>query len=655
VTRNDLVRLLDDIRDVRLAVLGDLCLDVYWFLDASASETSVETGLSTRPVRTQRYALGGAGNVVTNLLAMGVQRVQAFGVVGDDPFGVELVRLLSGAGADTAGVCRQAAGWSTHVYVKPYLGDAEESRLDFGNFNDLDATVADDLAGRLEAALPGLDLVIVNEQVVRGVHASTPFAQALQRLIRQHPAIPFLLDSRHACDRYDGAIRKLNDHEALRLEGAERPPEALVTLDEARRAVAALHNRWGRPVFVTRGPRGCLVGDAAGVQEVPGLQILGRTDAVGAGDSFLAGVAAALAAGRRALDAAAFGNFAAGVTVQKLFQTGTASPAEILAIGASPDYAYRPELADDPRQAHWVEGTEFERVTDGPSRRIAHAIFDHDGTISALRQGWEGVMEPMMVRAILGPRYGDAGESLYLRVVGRVREYIDRTTGIQTLVQMQGLAGMVREFGCVPAGDVLDPAGYKRIYNEALLALVRERGEKLRRGELAVADLTIKGAVPFLRALRAAGVTLYLASGTDREDVAAEARALGYDDCFEGRVYGAVGDVTQEAKRLVLERILREIGAERMADVAAFGDGPVEIRETHRFGGLAVGVASDEVRRYGLNPSKRSRLIRAGADLIIPDFSQAGALLALLGLASPAAGRVTRRRQPRRAARPRGS
>jgi hypothetical protein len=61
-----------------------------------------------------------------------------------------------------------------------------------------------------------------------------------------------------------------------------------------------------------------------------------------------------------------------------------------------------------------------------------------------------------------------------------------------------------------------------------------------------------------------------------------------------------------------------------------FGDGPVELREARKRHGAAVGVASDEVRRYGLHAGKRARLIMAGAHLVIPDFSQAGRLLALM-------------------------
>jgi len=266
--------------------------------------------------------------------------------------------------------------------------------------------------------------------------------------------------------------------------------------------------------------------------------------------------------------------------------------------------------------------------------RIKHVVFDHDGTISVLRQGWEAVMEPMMVRAILGSSYMTADESLYRRVVVRVRDYIDKSAGVQTIVQMQALVEMVCEYGCVPPDQVLDELGYKAIYNKALLEVVRERLEKLRRGELEISDLTLKGAVGVLHMLRRRGVTLYLASGTDRQDVIAEAAALGYADLFEGRIYGSLGDVRKYSKKMVIDRILTE---NKLAgpELACIGDGPVELRETRKRGGIAVGVASDEVRRYGLNRQKRSRLIKAGADLIVPDFSQAEQLLEFLFGAKP--------------------
>jgi bifunctional ADP-heptose synthase (sugar kinase/adenylyltransferase)/phosphoglycolate phosphatase-like HAD superfamily hydrolase len=631
----ELSEILAAARGLRVAVLGDFCLDAYWALDDSCAEKSLETGLVTRAVSRQRYTPGAAGNVVMNLRALGVGRVDAFGVIGADPFGQELRARLGPADHDTDGLVCQATDWETHVYIKPCRGEREESRIDLGVSNRLADATADMLLGHLESRLADYHAVIINEQIACGIHHSARFRTALAALVARHPRTLFLLDGRHCNDAYRGTIRKLNDHEALRLCGTEREANEPVLRSEAQAASETLYARWNTPVFITRGARGCLLCGPEGVQEVPGLQIVGRLDTVGAGDSMLAGLAVGLAAGRDALAAATLGNFVAGVTVQKLHETGTATPGEVQTIGSDPDYVYRPELADDPRQANLMRDTEIEVITAAPSGLApTHAIFDHDGTLSTLREGWEAVMEPVMVQAILGPRASEADEALSRRVVARVREFIDQTTGIQTLTQMEGLVAMVREFGCVADAEVLDAGGYKRMYLAALMNRVRLREARLRRGELAVADLTIKGAVDFIRALHAAGVQLHLASGTDHADVEAEARAMGYAGLFEGRIHGAVDGLRTEAKKRVIERILADIGDAGRARVIAFGDGPIEIRETHKAGGYAVGVASDELRRFGLNASKRTRLIRAGADLIIPDFSQGPRLLALLGIAT---------------------
>jgi len=632
MTGDELNKLLGVLPELGIGVIGDFCLDAYWTLDMSVSERSVETGMPTRPIRRQTYSLGGAGNVVSNLAAMGVGQVSVFGVVGDDPFGWDMRRLLEKARADTGGLLVQRESWDTPVYIKPILDKKEDSRLDFGNFNVLAADMARKLVKQLEKTLAGLQVLIINQQLQRGIHIPE-LREALNTLIARHPKLVVVADCRHIAGTYAPCVNKINACEAARLCGELCEPEQIVPLERSLEHMHSLFRKWRRPVLVTRGARGCIVEDAGGHAVIHGLHIVGRTDPVGAGDSMVAGVAAAMAAGRTATDAAEFGNFTAGVTVQKLFQTGTATPDEILAIGASPDYIYRPELADDPRGAQHVAGSDVEVVEPFTvTGRITHAIFDHDGTISTLREGWEQVMEPMMVRAILGPRYESVDEGNYARVVSRVRDYIDKTTGVQTLEQMQGLVGMVREFEFVPADEVKDAAGYKRIYTDALLGIVRDRLRRLRGGERDVGDYTVKGSVAFLRKLHAAGVKLHLASGTDREDVVREAEALGYAGLFEGRIYGAVGDIRKEAKRIVLERILGDIGCGNVTRLATFGDGPVEIRETRKRGGLAFGVASDELRRFGLNAAKRRRLICAGAHYVAPDFAQVDAVLGVLGI-----------------------
>lgn len=623
--------IFEKIKNARIGIIGDFCLDVYWEVDRSKSEISVETKLATTPVKTQNFNLGGAGNVAANLRAMGVGEIHVFGVVANDPFGYQMKTLMKSLSIKCEGLVEQNGGWNTHSYIKPISNGVEECRIDFGNFNRLSAASVDALIKNISDKMVKLDVVIINQQVAMGIHNSTMFRKELQRLITENPGKIFLLDSRDAGDSYRETIRKMNSFEALTLCGTKCEPQAVIAEDDAKLAGLKLHRKYGKTIFVTRGDRGCLVIDRGKVASIPGLHIVDNIDTVGAGDSMLAGIAAAIAGGKDPVTAAKFGNLVAGVTVQKLCQTGTASPDEIRKMGSDTDYVFLPEKADSLRTAKYFRKTEIEIVGEAVHvDRISNAIFDHDGTISVLREGWEKIMEPMMMKAILGPEYLKAAESDYNRVLDRSKKFIDGTTGIQTLIQMQGLVKLVREFGFVPEKDILDEFGYKEIYNKDLLELVKGRIDKLKKGELCLEDYVMKGVVPFLKRLFDAGVTLYLASGSDEGDVIAEAKELGYADLFGGRIYGSVGDVTKEAKKIVMDRIVADIGAKNAKQIVTFGDGPVEIREINKRGGLAIGVASDEVRRFGLNLKKRSRLIRAGADIIIPDFSQSDALCGIL-------------------------
>jgi rfaE bifunctional protein kinase chain/domain len=626
----DLAHLLERLAAVRIAVLGDICLDAYLLLDPERSEISLETGLPTRAVREQRYTLGGGGNVAANCAAIGVGAVYVVGVVGRDHYALTLRAALEQRGIRHEGLLTQETEWSTHVFTKMFLDGAEHERLDFGNYNCLSPATCDALLARIETFLPELDVVIINQQVPWGVH-SPRLRDGLVDLLGRHPRMLFVTDSRQYNQVYERTIHKLNEREALDLCGlpASVPGEAA---DRARRAGVELARRWGQPVVLTRGKDGCLVIDGQNVQEIPGMHILSPVDSVGAGDSFLAGLCAALGAGAPLDVAAQLGNYVAAVTVTRLQATGTATPEEVLAVGSNPDFRRRPDLAADPRKARRVQGTDIEVVESPPATlRLVHAVFDHDGTLSTLRQGWERIMEPMMVRAVLGDRFGAVEPGRLARVRELVQAYVDRTTGVQTLAQMRGLVDLVREHGAVPPEEILDEHGYKEIYNREILELVQARLDQLRSGRLDRTDLTVKGAAGFLRVLADRGVTLWLASGTDQGDAEAEARALGYGDLFRGRIYGAVGDLSTEPKRVVLKRILGEIG-DVPASVVTFGDGPVELRETVKAGGYAVGVACDEIRRWGWDLRKRRRLIEAGAGLVIPDFSVASPLLDLLGL-----------------------
>jgi rfaE bifunctional protein kinase chain/domain len=434
-----LQRLLERIPQATVAVFGDFCVDAYWTLGRDEAELSIETGLRVKRVRTQRYSLGGAGSVLANLTAIGVGKTRPVGVIGKDLFGQKLRAMLSDCGAELDGLLADDL-WQTMVYAKPYIGEEEQSRIDFGAFNTLSAGMRDALLSKLREATLDCDAVILNQQVPGGM-SSPEIIDQINEIVEDHPEKCFLVDARHHPEKYKGAVLKLNMSEAARLLGESQ--ERLTTDACAKDFAVRIHRRNSMPVFLTRGELGLAVAARGDVTLIPGLQVIERTDAVGAGDAVIAALAASLAVQASPVEAATLANIAAMVTVKKLRTTGTASAKEILAAAREPDYVFRPEFADSHCKAKYLPGTEIE-VVDEPSTDldIRHCIFDHDGTLSTLREGWEQIMEPMMARAILGRSYDTVDQPTRERIHELVREFIDRTTGIQTLVQMKALAGL---------------------------------------------------------------------------------------------------------------------------------------------------------------------------------------------------------------------
>ncbi len=265
-----------------------------------------------------------------------------------------------------------------------------------------------------------------------------------------------------------------------------------------------------------------------------------------------------------------------------------------------------------------LPGTQIEVLREITRGRIRHVLFDFDGTISLLREGWQGIMAPLCAEMICG------GQPPTPEIEAAVQEMIEETTGIQTIFQMERLAEMVRHYGRVPEAEVLDAPGYKAIYNERLLVPVRARLAQLARGERTAEDFRVRGVVRFIERTRDAGATLYVFSGTDRDDVRNEARQLGVDHYF-AEIWGALPSVEAYSK----EKVIREIMAAHDlhgTEVLAIGDGPVELRNVKDAGGIAVGVCSDEATGHGWNEAKRPRLTKAGADVLVPDFGEGDAL-----------------------------
>lgn len=336
ITRSRLSELLERVPHMRIAVVGDFFLDKYLVVDPALAEVSLETGLEARQVVEVRCSPGAAGTVMNSLSALGVGRLAAVGVIGDDGEGYELRRGLERCRVNTESLLSVSDRF-TPTYTKPLRRDGaaevEMERLDIKNRTPLPADLEDmvvDSVRRL-ALVEGFDAIMAADQVQeRNCGAVTDrVREAIQTAAHESRSL-FFADSRVRISLFRDVIVKPNGLEAARAMGStidESPgPEA------AAKFGMALAGRNGRPVFITLGAEGIMACTAQTSVRVPALPLRGPTDIVGAGDSASAGIVCALCAGATLEEAACVGNLCASVTIHKLGTTGVASPQELLAL-----------------------------------------------------------------------------------------------------------------------------------------------------------------------------------------------------------------------------------------------------------------------------------------------------------------------------------
>ncbi len=253
--------------------------------------------------------------------------------------------------------------------------------------------------------------------------------------------------------------------------------------------------------------------------------------------------------------------------------------------------------------------------------RARVALFDFDGTVSLIRSGWVEVMVPMMVEILVELKTGEREADLR----ELVEDFVARLTGEQTIYQMIELARQVELRGGTPR----KPLEYKHDYNNRLMAKIRHRREALRQGKIPPDEYLVPGTRAFLTALRERGLKLYCASGTDQDYTREEARLLGLEDFFGGRIYGALDDYKSFSKEILIRQMVSNMEF-CWEELLGFGDGYVEIKNVKDAGGVAVGVATDEPACRSVDRWKRERLVGVGADFIVPNFLDRDELLRVL-------------------------
>jgi rfaE bifunctional protein kinase chain/domain len=317
----------------KIGVIGDLALDAYWYADMTRSLLSRETPHFPRPVVRETLSLGAGANVALNLKMLGTGEVVVFSVLGEDWRQASITKLMISSGIATEQLIVSPERITT-AYVKPILNgydsQQEDSRLDFENDQPLSHSLEDRLINCVQRYLPSLDALVIADQFeVNGI-ITDRVRGALNSLAREHTEKIIVVDSRRHINLFQSMILKPNWTEAV---SAIRPDCDISTIkrEQLVQIGKELSIKTACPTFITLSEDGVLVCAEGAHRHLPAAPAQPPLDPVGAGDAFIATLTATLAVGATPWEAGAFANLAAAIVVEKLNQTGTVSPDEIIA------------------------------------------------------------------------------------------------------------------------------------------------------------------------------------------------------------------------------------------------------------------------------------------------------------------------------------
>jgi|YelNatPaOPRAMG01_1025707.scaffolds.fasta_scaffold02122_12 D-beta-D-heptose 7-phosphate kinase/D-beta-D-heptose 1-phosphate adenosyltransferase len=328
MTRDQLQQILNRFSQQTILVVGDVMLD--HFLWGKVSRISPEAPVPVVEVTRESYFPGGAANVARNLRALGAH-VQVFGVLGDDSAGSELRALLDQQGVETTGLLVDPTRPTT-VKTRIVAHHQQIVRFDKERTAPISPALAEELLARFTATLADADAVIF-EDYAKGV-MNQPLLDTMHRRARRRGTITTAdPNSRHPLQfRRLTAItpNRLEAFAAAGLPFAE-PAEDVLRDEPLLAAGRKLLNQWRTEnLLITLGEHGmCLFRAGERPHHIPTVaqEVF---DVSGAGDTVIATLTVALAAGARPVEAAEISNHAAGVVVGKV-GTATCSTAELTA------------------------------------------------------------------------------------------------------------------------------------------------------------------------------------------------------------------------------------------------------------------------------------------------------------------------------------
>ena len=330
LSESRLLDILTRINNVRIGIIGDGALDVYWEADMTRSELSRETPHFSLPVVKERYSGGGGANVATNLSVLNPASVTMITMIGKDWRGDLFIKTLkeNNVNTDYLVISKDRL---TPAYCKPIRRgisgiEYEDPRLDFQNYSVLTPAEEKEIISNLEKMSREVDIIAVADQLLFGT-----ITENVRKKLHEisEAGIPVVVDSRDRVGLFSGVIVKPNETEACRVIDPSINP-LKITDEIIHKAAKEIHTRNNRPAIITLGSRGALWIENGIITNIPTTAEEPPIDICGAGDTFISALVCAFAAGASGTEAISIANLASGVTVKKMGITGTATREEII-------------------------------------------------------------------------------------------------------------------------------------------------------------------------------------------------------------------------------------------------------------------------------------------------------------------------------------
>ncbi|HYB95894.1 MAG TPA: D-glycero-beta-D-manno-heptose-7-phosphate kinase [Vicinamibacterales bacterium] len=314
--------LIDKFATRTITVVGDVMLDR--FLIGRVGRISPEAPVPVVVFDHEECRLGGAANVANNLRQLGAQ-VELIGVIGDDDSGAQLKTELAAKGIHATGLITDPDRRTTTKLRVVTNRNQQVSRIDFESDHDVGAAIADAMAAQIEARARSSQVLLVSDYQ-KGVITRRSMTHLLG--FAQNSGLPVIVDPKVPhIDYYAGATLVTPNH----VEAESATNTRINSHDDARKAALVLRQRLGvDSVLITRGEHGMWL-DHAGSDGYLPTSAREVADVTGAGDTVIATLALAIAAGATMSEAARLANEAAGIVVGR-FGASTVTPHELKAL-----------------------------------------------------------------------------------------------------------------------------------------------------------------------------------------------------------------------------------------------------------------------------------------------------------------------------------